>query len=167
MKQCTKCKKFKTLPEFNIDKRLKSGFGSRCKECGRNHVNLYLAARKNPEFKRKHADIELARRNKNKAKALFEFAKRRAVEKNIPFNLEQDDIIVPDVCPVLGIKMQFGRKNEWEASPTLDRIIPELGYVKGNVKVISWKANRIKTNASAKELELVLDYVKNNEYIYT
>ena len=41
-----------------------------------------------------------------------------------------------------------------DTSPTLDKIIPERGYVKGNVQVISHKANSMKRNASLDELLL-------------
>jgi hypothetical protein len=62
------------------------------------------------------------------------------------------------LCPVLGIKMTryTGRGGPMDDSPTLDRIVNELGYVSGNVRVISNKANRIKTNATCEEVALVL-----------
>lgn len=41
--------------------------------------------------------------------------------------------------------------------PSVDRIIPELGYTKGNVRVISNRANLLKNNASIEEIELVLE----------
>jgi hypothetical protein len=44
----------------------------------------------------------------------------------------------------------------------LDRIIPELGYVPGNVKIISMRANRIKTNATIEDIKNVLLYLKEH-----
>ena len=44
-------------------------------------------------------------------------------------------------------------------SPTLDRIVPSLGYVPGNVVVISHKANSIKSNATAAEIRAVADWL--------
>ena len=85
-------------------------------------------------------------------------AQKRAEERGLPFNLDISDIQIPDVCPVLGIPLKVGtRKSHWDA-PTLDRIIPEQGYVKGNVCVISWRANWLRSNASVEELEKVLKY---------
>lgn len=57
------------------------------------------------------------------------------------------DIIIPETCPMLGIKLEFGFDKQGGNfnSPSLDRIIPELGYTKGNVMVISKRANMIKT----------------------
>jgi hypothetical protein len=87
-------------------------------------------------------------------------ARARAQKKDLPFNLELDDIVIPDVCPVLGIPLEPGtRKIHWNA-PTLDRIHLDQGYVKGNIVVISWRANFIRSNATLDELEKVLAYSK-------
>lgn len=45
-------------------------------------------------------------------------------------------------------------------SPTVDRIIPKLGYVKGNVAVISDRANRIKADASVEEITAVAKWLR-------
>lgn len=85
---------------------------------------------------------------------LYYLAKQRASQKNIKFNIDVDDIFIPEYCPILNIKLQ---KNNigWAADiPSLDRIIPEKGYVKGNVRVISGKANVMKSNATIEELKL-------------
>jgi hypothetical protein len=91
-------------------------------------------------------------------------AKSRAKRLGLPFNLEHGDIAIPAVCPVLGIPLVQNAGSEKggprDNSPTLDRVRPELGYVKGNVRVISSRANTIKSNATARELALVLHYVE-------
>lgn len=83
-------------------------------------------------------------------------AKHRAKKKSVPFSLDQEDIkeLVIDllVCPVLGIKLNWEADKLEDNSPTLDKIVPELGYVKGNIAVISNRANRIKTNATADDI---------------
>jgi hypothetical protein len=101
---------------------------------------------------------------------MFHSAKARAKKKGIVFDLEPSDIIVPEFCPALGIKLerarpslctgtQPGRTKYSDFSPSLDRIVPELGYVKGNVWVISLKANRIKNTATPDELQKIADAV--------
>lgn len=82
--------------------------------------------------------------------------KNKAKDLEIPFNLEPDDIVVPKECPVLGISLSFGGVGQRDDAPSIDRLFPSRGYVKGNVRVISMKANRIKNNATLGELELVL-----------
>ncbi len=43
---------------------------------------------------------------------------------------------------------------------TLDRVVPSLGYVKGNVRVISFRANRLKNNATIDEIRAILAYME-------
>ena len=94
-------------------------------------------------------------------------SQRRAAKKNIPHDVDWRYIksIFPKdyKCPVLGIKMEFGYNrdnNETRSnSPSLDKIIPKKGYVKGNVAWISQKANLIKTNASAEDIMKVAKWL--------
>lgn len=86
---------------------------------------------------------------------LYANAKKRAKTQNVPFELEFEDIVIPEVCPCLGIPLVKGIGIPTDNSPTLDKVIPEKGYVKGNVWVISMRANRIKDNASLQELESI------------
>lgn len=79
---------------------------------------------------------------------LLASARTRAKSKGIKYNLARRDIHIPDVCPYL--KTPFIKGTMYAAS--LDRIIPELGYVKGNIEVISRKANLMKNDASTEEL---------------
>lgn len=92
-------------------------------------------------------------------------AKKRAREVDVPFNLTIEDIVFPDYCPVLGIPVILVRTDEPRVrndnTPSLDRIVPELGYVKGNVKMISWRANRLKNDASLNEIEKIYNYMQN------
>jgi len=77
----------------------------------------------------------------------------RASRAGIPFNLDPDDVIAPDYCPVLGIALHKGQgMGPKDYSPSVDRIDPSKGYVKGNVLVVSQRANRIKQDASPSEI---------------
>lgn len=88
-------------------------------------------------------------------------AKQRAAIKNVDFEITIDDILITDECPLLGIPLIISKGHPSQNSPTLDRIIPDLGYVKGNVWVISHKANRIKNNATLPELERIAVNLRN------
>ena len=72
-------------------------------------------------------------------------------------SIELDDIVIPERCPLLDIPLFVGSKTCCDNSPTLDKLIPHLGYVPGNVLVISDKANRIKSNASLDDIMLLAD----------
>lgn len=81
--------------------------------------------------------------------------RRAGKQQAIPFNLLPEDIHIPGTCPLLGIPLQVSKKIHSPNSPSLDRIIPADGYVKGNVQVISHRANAIKNDASLAELKLL------------
>ena len=94
-------------------------------------------------------------------KRMLSSAKQRSKEKGLMFNLHYEDVQIPNLCPVLRIPLAPSITGVLgDNSPSLDRLIPYLGYTKGNVKVISMKANRIKTDATSTEIEAVLHYVK-------
>jgi hypothetical protein len=95
-------------------------------------------------------------------------ARTRARARVLPYNLEihAPCCVLPDVCPILGIVLDYGPKDRVgpaPSSPSLDRIRPELGYVVGNVRVISHRANQIRSNATAAELRLVYQDAVNLE----
>lgn len=88
--------------------------------------------------------------------------RKRCRDNGIPFNLTVEDIKAPEFCPVLGIKLERNHKGRESGpqycSPSVDRIIPELGYVKGNVIVVSHLANAIKQNATPEQIRKVADF---------
>lgn len=87
-------------------------------------------------------------------------AKARAKRDGLPFNLEVEDIVIPNVCPILGIPLFVGNRNQHDNAPTLDKIIPELGYVKDNFRVISYRANRIRNDATLAELKKLVAFLE-------
>ena len=82
------------------------------------------------------------------------YAKRRG----IPFDLEQSDFEIPDKCPIFGMPLERGIGSRHDASPSIDRIVPQLGYVRGNVVVISWRANRLKQDATIDEMKSIVAF---------
>lgn len=86
---------------------------------------------------------------------LWNNAKRNARTKGKPFDIEVSDIVIPDVCPVLGIPLVRGsieKNKNTNALASLDCKDPTKGYIKGNVWVISFLANKMKQNASKQDL---------------
>ena len=97
--------------------------------------------------------------NQRDAERMIYRVKHRAKRNGTPFDITFEDIQVPEICPVLGLSIKNGvGTGRWQdCSPSLDRIKPELGYVKGNIRVISARANLLKSNATVEELEKVLE----------
>lgn len=100
-------------------------------------------------------------REQNPARVMWKGARERARNKCLPFDLEESDIVIPTHCPVLGIELQIGKGQPTDASPTLDRVVPEKGYVKGNVAVISSRANTIKRHGTAAEHEAIARWMRS------
>lgn len=93
---------------------------------------------------------------------IFKNAQYRAKKHGLPFDLVWADIKIPDVCPVLGIPiiMEEGQRS-WN-SPSIDRLVPERGYTKENIRVISMRANTLKSDAAISEIRAVLEYMEAN-----
>ena len=103
-------------------------------------------------------------RIKHPERVLCSMAKRRAKEKGLEFNIDNTDIDIPILCPILGIpivKIYTKGKSTGPTSnsPSLDRIDNSKGYVKDNVRVISHKANTMKHNATSSELIMFAEWV--------
>ena len=80
-------------------------------------------------------------------------AKSNAEKRKLEFNLELEDIIIPQKCPYLNIELttDFNDVNKPNYF-SIDRIDSTKGYVKGNVQIISLFANTMKNNASTEQL---------------
>jgi hypothetical protein len=96
-------------------------------------------------------------------------AKGRAKRDCVPFNLTKEYLlsIATDSCPIFNIPFEWGVSGKGHGNakfngPTLDRILPELGYIEGNVAFISYRANRIKDNGTMKEHYAIADWIWNH-----
>ena len=90
--------------------------------------------------------------SKRHRQVLLDFARMRSKKFGVPFFLTLDSIQVPERCPVFGFPLQIGSRRPEYNSPTLDRIVPELGYVEKNVIVVSKLANGIKSSATPAQI---------------
>jgi hypothetical protein len=116
--------------------------------------------RKNPALRQRINRAKNRFTRNNTASILLTLCKRRARDVGVPFDICRADIVIPSVCPVLGIPISVGDGKIHQGSPTLDRIIQELGYVRGNVAVISHRANLLKNNAEPDELKKVIAWLE-------
>ena len=91
---------------------------------------------------------------------LWYVARTRARKYNTEFNIEESDIIIPVYCPILNCKLEKGEGYLFNAM-SLDRVDNTKGYIKGNVRVISRKANLLKSSLTLDILENIIKYIKN------
>lgn len=96
----------------------------------------------------------------NHLKKAVRNARSRAGKLGLPCDLHVSDLEVPEMCPVLGIPLGWGGDCPRDNRISLDRVIPEMGYVPGNVRVISWRANTLKNNATVEETRRLLAYME-------
>lgn len=80
-----------------------------------------------------------------------------AKKKNLPFDISPQDLVIPLICPVLGIPIGISPKIYSDNSPSLDKINPKLGYVKDNVRIISFRANRLKCDMTKEEAKKIFE----------
>jgi hypothetical protein len=92
---------------------------------------------------------------------LLSLARQRAKKTGIPFSITEQDISIGTSCPVLGVPYKTGKDHiPHPHAPSLDRIDPAMGYVPGNVVVISRMANTIKHDASFEQIGKVYRWLK-------
>ena len=138
-KTCTKCGETKPLSEFyGNSARASDGLNSQCKEC------------KLASFAK--------RRHDRPFEASVNNARRRSVKTGVPFDLTEQylESIWTGACPVFGTRMSLPNREKGNkltpTRPSLDRLIPNKGYIPGNVIWVSFKANAIKSTATSADI---------------
>lgn len=88
------------------------------------------------------------------------FRRKKASNYKHEWNIEFNDLSFPTHCPILGIELNYSASYRSDDSPSFDRIDSSKGYVKGNVAIMSWRANRIKNDGTAEEHQRIADFIK-------
>jgi hypothetical protein len=113
------------------------------------------------EWKRKNPEKFKASQDKWNQKhplySTYHNAKRRAKDLELPFDIHWKELVMPEYCPILGVRMD--KELDFDYRPSLDRVDPTKGYVKGNIAFISMKANRMKAEGTAEEHRKIADYI--------
>lgn len=138
---CIGCKLELRQNKFSrIDKNDASkGIRCLCKSCSAKKAHRERERRKN-NWKYKPSLIMLNN------------SKQRAKNKGIEHTLTLDDIIIPDYCPILGIKLETGNRKNHLNAPSIDRVDNNKGYTKDNILIMSVKANMLKKDATIEEI---------------
>lgn len=150
--RCYGCHKVRKPRNFYRDLNTKRGYGRTCKTC--------LAS---PSVKQQQK-VRAARwtqrlRDTDPQRYLWREAQQRAKKTGVAFTIRVEDVRIPERCPVLGIPLFFGNRGN-PNSPSLDRLEPSGGYTPSNVRVISFRANSLKHNATLEELRAIYRYVQ-------
>jgi hypothetical protein len=161
-KVCATCKVEKSFSGFTNNNANADGKSSICRDCKIEENKKFGRCLKwrleHPDRCRAYKENQKQKRRENPVKYLLESAKRSAKERGLSFNLEASDLIIPQFCPVLGIQLSMddGRDN----LPSVDRFDSTAGYKKGNISIISFRANRIKNDATVDELQKIAAWAK-------
>ena len=151
MKICIKCNQEKALSEFRKQRRI-------CKSCESARIR---EVRQKPEYIARERARSRKKQRENPEATMLKRTKDRARVKGIECNLEIEDISIPTHCPILNIELKINSGVAGDDSPSLDKIDPELGYVKGNIRVISRLANIMKAHATRDQLILFSNNIIN------
>lgn len=154
---CSCCNTEKATNEFY--KRAdgaKTLYRSHCKSCCNEKSRKHSKTNRSKIYK-----AATRRRHKDRGLTMLWMAKNRSYKKGLDFNIDENDVLIPSHCPVLGIplKPQVGKASD--NSPSLDRIDSKKGYVKGNVIVVSRRANLLKNDATIDEIGKIYNFYKN------
>ncbi len=138
--RCDSCIKTKKYDFWNTPEKLeyKKGY----------HKRLYEEKKKDPLFLESIRTRNKEQYHKHLDNVLYKGAKFRSKKFGTEFNIERSDVVIPDMCPILNVT--FVHNTEYAAS--LDRIDNSKGYIKGNVQVISRRANLMKNAATEEDL---------------
>jgi hypothetical protein len=92
-------------------------------------------------------------------RAKFYAKKANATRIGWEWDIQFGDVVWPTHCPILGIELDYFAEYRKEESPSFDRMDTSKGYVKGNVVILSWRANRIKNDGTAEEHRRIAEYL--------
>ena len=87
-------------------------------------------------------------------------SRRSARKRGVEFSLEPDDFSIPTHCPICSLEMV--RASPTETPPntfTVDRIDSAIGYIAGNVEIICFRCNTIKSYGTASDHRRIADYM--------
>lgn len=161
-KLCKKCNIIKDVSEFHKNKNTKSGLSEYCISCKQKYDAKYRKTDKIVQLynSEKYKRRKLKYKNENYIKVKLYTAKLTAKARNIEFLIDESDFkILPEYCPLLGIKLDYEYGNGRNLNgASIDRIDNTRGYIKDNVWIISLLANTMKNEAT---IEQLIEFSKN------
>lgn len=137
-KQCKTCREVKEFSEFHKHSQALFGYAVECKACR-------IPASKEAWSVQTFEQTMLAS------------SRFRAKKQGIPHTITLEDIVIPEVCPVLGVPIVLERNHPYR--PSLDQVNPRKGYTPDNIQVLSMRANHLKLNMTLEEAKLLVKFL--------
>ena len=154
---CKTCQASKDESNF-WPQRNKRGFMAECKVCATKRNKAWINSNRE-RFQHLNKAATGRMRRKDPVRAMVTLARSRCKSSGLEFSITADDLKIPSHCPVLGIRLSYGlghgkgqSAEARDSRASLDRIDNARGYTKDNVVVVSYRANRIKSDANVTEL---------------
>ena len=132
---CSRCQQLQPASEFYAHPKSTTGLQSRCKPCLR---EIYA--------ERREAFIEYTRNRRwmDARVRMASDARRRDRASGRESDIRAKDIRIPRDCPVTGKPILHGYLERMPWSPCLERLDKSKGYVRGNWRVVSWEAAKLR-----------------------
>lgn len=148
---CSSCGEIKPIKDFSLATKAR---GNRIDILGNGHISQCRSCQNDRYI------------NIDPRKKMLYAARQRARKNGIECTITVDDIVIPEICPVLGIPLfsTLGKGQQpptlLSNSPSLDRWDNTKGYIPENIRVISMRANDLKSDATLEEMEAVVAYMR-------
>jgi len=114
------------------------------------------------KFRSYYREVDKAFRSENWAEYRIIQIRSRCAKRKIPFDIDIDDLLpLPKFCPLFGILLDYHGGPDRRYLASVDRIKPRLGYVKGNVRIISNAANFTKIDGDDSIFDAIRHHMKS------
>ena len=145
---CDVCGKSKNLNKYSLlDKTryITSERKTTCKKCSKS-----ISQKKKRDRDWKYESKKIMYRN----------MRNRCKRSGMEFSITEEDILIPELCPVLGIPLKRESRDSWYSSPSIDRIDNTKGYIPGNIIVVSRRVNILKKDGTIEEIVKIGEFYR-------
>lgn len=162
LRTCRTCDQELPVTAFWKQANRSDGLFAECKACNTSRQRAWVDGNRE-QYQRANQRASRKMRSADPRKQLLVYTRRRSLARGLDFTITEDDVVIPAVCPILGIELRStfgsgGKPGGDAGSPSIDRIDNQRGYVPGNIVIVSWRANRIKSDATLAELKALVRF---------
>lgn len=169
--RCRTCERMLERTDYWTNTSAKSGLQTECKPCMRKRNQAWHESHRDQIRERQRASTR-KHRVLNPRSMFLRSIRWRAKAQGMVCTLTIDDLVIPEFCPVLGMRLTFGmglgegrRDGAADSRASVDRLDSSKGYTPDNIVIVSWRANRIKSDATAAELKALAEFYNDHERV--